>query len=84
MAKHNDMPELNSAKVFSTNCFTKEHLKHYPHGFHQHLISADARTRPLHCPFKHNSKALCSPLIKYLTSTARNQLKNQQLIPVEI
>jgi len=27
MAKHNDMPELNSAKVFSTNLFTKEHLK---------------------------------------------------------
>ena len=29
MAKHNDMPELNSAKVFLTNLFTKEHLKHF-------------------------------------------------------
>jgi len=29
MAKHNDMPELNSAKVFSTILFTKEHLKPY-------------------------------------------------------
>ncbi|WP_281559969.1 hypothetical protein [Thalassomonas sp. RHCl1] len=27
MAKYNDMPELNSAKVFSTILFTKEHLK---------------------------------------------------------
>ncbi|WP_281555870.1 hypothetical protein [Thalassomonas sp. RHCl1] len=27
MAKHNDMPELNSAKVFSTNLFIKEYLK---------------------------------------------------------
>ncbi|WDD99828.1 hypothetical protein [Thalassomonas actiniarum] len=30
MAKHNDMPELNPTKVFSTNLFIKEHLK--PHG----------------------------------------------------
>jgi len=27
MAKHNDMPELNSTKVFLTNLYTKEHLK---------------------------------------------------------
>ena len=26
MAKHNDMPESDSAKVFSTNLFTKEYL----------------------------------------------------------
>ncbi|WDD96745.1 hypothetical protein [Thalassomonas actiniarum] len=26
MAKHNDMPELNSAKVFLTNLYTKERL----------------------------------------------------------
>ena len=27
MAKHNDMPELNSAKVFLTILFTKEYLR---------------------------------------------------------
>jgi len=42
MAKHNDMPELNSAKVFSTNLFTKEHLKHP----YQQALTADKGIQP--------------------------------------
>ncbi|WDE06678.1 hypothetical protein SG34_007170 [Thalassomonas viridans] len=44
MAKSNDMPELNSAKVFLTILFTKEHLKPP----NQQQLSTDSGTHPRH------------------------------------
>ena len=36
MAKYNDMPELNSAKVFLTNLFTKAHRQIQHHYYFKH------------------------------------------------
>ena len=48
MAKHNDMPELNSAKVFLTTLFPKE--RHNPHCRHQ--SSASNNPHPRHHAFQ--------------------------------
>ncbi|WP_281558385.1 hypothetical protein [Thalassomonas sp. RHCl1] len=51
MAKHNDMPELNSAKVFLTNLFIKEHFK-----TPRHHASQSSLQGPLQAPLQQLSR----------------------------